>query len=280
VSACVTSNIGFLHGQALWTFIMEIILPKNHILYSSADELKQICAPLRSCFGVETFAYVKIYPDLSRVHLDTNAAWSEFFYKHAYRYHQINRLTESKHWEPGYSVLYMLDDSECIKDSHEFDIGNGVVIADHVNGCTELVCFVLSYRESKSKLVGLLNNIDLLQKFIIYFKNRAVKILENAEKQKIILPFLEFTLEKASFSFKDEIRRNFLETITPSQIIKNNLTQRELECIRYSAKDMSAKQVAKLLHISPRTVEKHLANAKEKLACSKKGSLIQFLEQF
>lgn len=260
---------------------MEIILPKNHIIFSSANEVSQICAPLLSYFGVSVFSYLKINADLSRIHLDTHQEWSEFFYKNAYRYHLANGLTEGKHWTPGHSVLFMLDDVECIKDSHDFNIGNGVVIANHENGCTELVCFVLPYGESSTKLVGLLNNIDLLQKFIIYFKDTARKILEKAEKQPIVLPFLTQPSEElASFSLDNELRQKFLKIINTSRPVESNLTQRELECIRYSAEGMSAKQVGKKLFISARTVEKHLANAKEKLSCSKKMSLVKFLQKY
>lgn len=256
---------------------MEILLPQNHPLYSTSNEIKQICLPIYQYFGVSTFSYLRINPDLSRIHLDTNPEWNELFYKNAHRYQQNGGLTEGQHWHSGYCILHMLGDYECIKDSQNFNIGNGVVIANPINNnFTELAFFALSCADSDSKLINLLNNIDLLQKFILFFKERAAKILIQAEKKPIALPFLKPKAERARFACDTKIQEEFNKAISfPSSCAKNYLTRREAECIYWSVKGLSAKEVAKLLSISPRTVEKHLANAKEKLSCKKKTALIE-----
>lgn len=252
---------------------MEIILPKNHPLYSFANEIKQICSPLHHYFDINTFSYVKIKPDLSRIHLETNPLWSEFFYKNSYRYHVKNGLTEGQHWCSGYSMLHMLNDYECIKDSREFNLGNGIVISNHNDNYTELVFFALPHEKNNLKLTTLLNNVDLLQKFLIYFKERAARILDEAEKQPIVLPFLQKKTEMGKFSFGSAVRQEFLNIVCDKSSVKNTLTKRELDCVYWSVQDTSAKQIAKILGISFRTVEKHLASAKNKLSCKGKASL-------
>ncbi len=58
------------------------------------------------------------------------------------------------------------------------------------------------------------------------------------------------------------------------------LTPREKECLEYSAKGFTAKQIAQKLHISPRTVEEYINQLKFKFNVTSKQELIQsVLEQ-
>ena len=52
------------------------------------------------------------------------------------------------------------------------------------------------------------------------------------------------------------------------------LTNRELEVITRLARGLSAKEIARELLISPRTVEFHIANLFEKFDCNKTTQLI------
>lgn len=73
---------------------MEILLPENHILYTSSNDVKQICEPLKSYFGLDHFSFVKINPDLSRIHLDGNVEWNKHFYQNFHHYFKNSGLTE------------------------------------------------------------------------------------------------------------------------------------------------------------------------------------------
>ncbi|MFN7097400.1 MAG: helix-turn-helix transcriptional regulator [Gammaproteobacteria bacterium] len=56
--------------------------------------------------------------------------------------------------------------------------------------------------------------------------------------------------------------------------LKHGLTTRELEVLFHTLHGKSAKAIAQRLKISPRTVEVHLANIKNKFACHTKQQLI------
>lgn len=53
------------------------------------------------------------------------------------------------------------------------------------------------------------------------------------------------------------------------------LSKRETEIVKYTIRGKSAKIIAKILEISPRTVEQHLENIKLKLGVSSKAELIE-----
>lgn len=53
------------------------------------------------------------------------------------------------------------------------------------------------------------------------------------------------------------------------------LSKRESECLFFIIRGMTAKDVAQKLHLSPKTVEFHIEQIKQKLSCSKKSELIE-----
>lgn len=255
---------------------MEIILPKNHILYTSANEIKEICVPLKNNFDISFFSFVKINPDLSRLHLGTHIEWNKHFYKNAHRYYR-NHLTEGKHWQSGFSVIHMLADHECIRDARNFNIGDGIVIANHINRCTELAFILLSCStsDSDSKVTQLLNNTDILQKFLFFFKSKMAEIFKDESESTIKMPFLKDG-QLNSFSIDVNSRKNFLEDINTNNKNKDSLTNREIECIEWLSRDMSVKEIARILAVSPRTIKQHLANARAKVGCKKSATLIGY----
>jgi DNA-binding CsgD family transcriptional regulator len=54
------------------------------------------------------------------------------------------------------------------------------------------------------------------------------------------------------------------------------LTEREMECLFYLLRGKTNKEVAKQLHLSPRTVEQYVEQLKNKFGCDKKSELIEF----
>lgn len=55
---------------------------------------------------------------------------------------------------------------------------------------------------------------------------------------------------------------------------KNKLSIRQSECLYYLVRGMSAKQIAKILNLSHRTVEDYIESLKNKLNCDAKSELI------
>lgn len=63
----------------------------------------------------------------------------------------------------------------------------------------------------------------------------------------------------------------------PFVVQEPELSKREQQCIYYLLQNKTAKQTAEILHLSRRTVEKHLENIKIKFHCSQKMELLKTL---
>lgn len=258
----------------LYLAVCDFVLSKNNLVLSAADDVRQICSPLKQYFDIDTFSYVKIAPDMSRIHLDTNPVWNEFFYRNISNYMNNEELTEGFHWESGYSTLYATDDP-CIPDANQHGMGDGIVISNNIDGYTEL-CFFASEFDDTRKITVLLQNLDLLYNFIYYFREQASKLIEQANKDPIILPYENIDITKKSFTNIIN-RKEFLESVS---VVKNKLTNRELQCIYYLAEGMSAKQIADMLAISQKTVQRHFENSRNKLNVRKTAALIKLVETY
>ncbi|CDZ76476.1 response regulator FixJ [Legionella massiliensis] len=63
----------------------------------------------------------------------------------------------------------------------------------------------------------------------------------------------------------------------PNTINGVPLSPRETDCVQYYVKGKTAKEIAKYLNLSPRTVEFYISNLKEKLGVSTKSQLMELL---
>lgn len=153
------------------------------ITLEKTKAIKEICKPLETYFDIGGFSYLKIYQDMSRIHLDYHPEWTNFFYDHIEKFTSNNNLTELSAWEPGFSTLYSLEDP-CASYATEFDIGDGIVISNNLGNCTEL-CF-FDGKHSKKNANNIINNIELLQAFIHRFRDKAAELIAEEEKR----PFL------------------------------------------------------------------------------------------
>lgn len=97
------------------------------------------------------------------------------------------------------------------------------------------------------------------------------------EKSKIILPFSpQLTTQEPGLNidrFLSEIRSLNCNGL-------KDLTEREAECAYHLAGGKSYKQIAIILGgLSPRTIEEHAFNIRQKLQCKNKSELISFLSK-
>lgn len=101
-----------------------------------------------------------------------------------------------------------------------------------------------------------------------------VSILNQIRKH----PEMECTLYLAAHYYHARISHFLENAALPNKPI--TLTTRELECLRLTAQHKSAKEIAQILHITPRTVGFHIENAIKKLHAINKYQAVQKATQY
>lgn len=252
-----------------------IILPKNHILYESANDVADICTPLQKHLQVSHFSFVRIYNNGQRAHLSMNAKLQEFFYKKFYTYIERDNLINSTQelnngyiqWDDMFSYELSNDIKEC------FNTANGLVLVNKQADYAELA-FIGSKAADTAATERYLAHLDLLEQFLSHFKQRAKNLLATAEKQRILTPETQIknTFPIIHPRLSTTQRQNFLQALYSDKV---HLTLREQECLLYLAEGLSIKKIAQQCNnISPRTVARHIENMKHKFDCSKTTQLL------
>lgn len=155
---------------------------------------------------------------------------------------------------------------------------------DSYADCVELFVFV-SKATQVNALNTYLNNIEVLEKFKYYFKNKALQLREKGEKNRILLPE-NFRLNLKSSSHDAilaEVKTSFDKDLSLHHYelrdLNATLSKREMDCLYYLGKGFTIKGIGRELNLSPRTVEAYLNSIKDKTGCYSKNDLIKLLSK-
>jgi DNA-binding CsgD family transcriptional regulator len=254
------------------------------------EEIKQICKPLEEHFGLTSFVYRKNYTDGTEINIANQPEWVEHFYSNN---DLLKKSVFDKHpdnYQSGFVLWSQLEGhQEILARAKAFHIDHGVTIVKKVADGVELCYF--GTRESNPEVVNYyLNNIDLLERFILYFKAQAAEVIKSAERQKIIVLENKYELvdilEKDIEAIRPSITRE--DFIKATQLKKYHLdgefhgivlTAREMDVIRCLLKGMTSEETGKDIFLSARTVEDYLAEIRAKFDVKNKSQLIKKLRQ-
>lgn len=260
---------------------MSNLILTNHFSLTSAVEVNNICHEPLNSIGISYFNYIKIYNDSSRELLTNNPGWIDFFYKN--KLYKTAGVISIEHLLPrGYFLWSELenDDPAYTHGRDFFNIDNGISFVEKTKEATILYIFA-STRSNYIINNFYLRNIDLFRRFILYFNDKADKLIRKAKNNKIILPEKQVInrrrLDKNILS-KDEKNAFLRSTLINKFTIINKgeqiqLTRREAESAAYMVNGYTAKEIAKILGVSFRTIEKFNIKVKEKLLYKTKQEL-------
>lgn len=65
-----------------------------------------------------------------------------------------------------------------------------------------------------------------------------------------------------------------LQEVKPDEVEEDLLTKREKEILEWIGHGKSQKEIAEILHLAPKTVDKHISNMKEKYNISKSTEMM------
>lgn len=245
---------------------------KNHFSLTSANDVNDICMPLQD-IGITYFNYLKIYKDGSRELLTNNAPWIDHFYQNAL--YLTAGVVNVEHLLPkGYFLWAELDlnDPAYSQGQESFNIDNGISFVIRRDDITYLYIFASTkYNVHINNFY--IRNIDLFKRFIQYFQDRGSDLIKKAASNKIFLPEqqivnpnplknIEISVDiRTAFYKKTEMNKFYLLDLSDELY----LTPKQAEVAAYLVVGATAKQCARQLGISFRTVETYIEEIKQKI---------------
>lgn len=124
-----------------------------------------------------------------------------------------------------------------------------------------------------------LNEQAYIEKFKQYFKSKAKLLLKKSQKHRIFIP--EFMRPEIDWNYHRQKAPDFASFRYSISVGTRDIefTQREVECLKYLTHGYSTKYLAKTLNISPRTVEFHVENIKNKMQMRTLSEALIFLDK-
>ncbi|MCK4609075.1 MAG: helix-turn-helix transcriptional regulator [Gammaproteobacteria bacterium] len=231
--------------------------------------MKEITGPL-AVYGIKNFTFQRNYPNGEIIILTTSPDFSVFFieqklYRHAF----------AKNYEK-FNYLWCIDDlPEIFVPARDYyDIANGVTLIRPKQHYCES-SFFSSDAKNQSINNFYMNNIDWLERFVEHFKIQARDLIAQAEQQKLFYPTVELP---ADFLDRKIQEYSLVQNAAPNPLL-NIFTPKEYVCAQYLKQGLTAKEIALLMSVSYRTVEKHTDNLKTKLHCGSKMLLLLVLHK-
>lgn len=241
---------------------------KQDITFRTISDIVSICEPLMQCFNIHYFTYDKVYHDGSSIRLTTHGHWVEYYYaKELYRKATFDK--DPKHYRNGFALWQNLRREPVYSAAYEFDIDNGVTLIQAQSTSCEFFHFSGTPQQHYLNRFYI-ENINLLERFICYFKEKAALIIKLAESNRLYLPreSSEFnTLEEKQSLFISDIDHLNSDVTYKNFILNSPLTPKEREVIHWLRKGKTALEISIILNQSVRTVEMHINHIKMKLRC-------------
>lgn len=248
-------------------------------------KLAKICEPLNQYYGVNHCGYIEINNDGRLINLLTHSPWLEECLDKQYFIDDPHMVSPDKigngfvlwsSYKEEYYLTGMLKD--CVE---KFDLCHGITYVKKDDNGYRLYGFAAP-KENYKAHNKLLSNIDCIKKFIQYFDDQIEFIRRDVDDKRIDFAKLKgdayYEQDGVIEPEDDKIAQyRFLSQLgLVDGSIKNvQLSKRERECIKHYLEGKSAAQTAKVLSLSPRTIESHMENIKSKLNLSFKRELFE-----
>lgn len=253
---------------------MGIEFLEKHIALDSADDVNQICMPLAK-IGITYFSFVRSFKDGSHIRLSNNAAWTKHYYSRGFYNVVLKQVPDAD----GNILWSSIDRYPLFHDASEFfNVDNGTVLVLTIDDVVERYFFG-STRDNKQVNYIYLNKLDILKRFILYFKEVGAPLINKASRSKIILPKQEVCKHDEEF-YNNGLLQEFLDDIKIEKIsirVKGEdvyISNSEAKILSLIKCGYTAKEISTKIGLKPKTIEIYRDKLKDKLNQYTKGNLV------
>jgi DNA-binding CsgD family transcriptional regulator len=249
----------------------------------TSKDILEICKPLFNSFNLTLFSHTRAFHNGCFTSLMTTVELTEYYIDHKYPiyFSQGKGLT----LETGIYIAAHLESSSHQKIRQElknlFNVDHMVHIIDKQSTYDDMYSFATT-PENYQLVNELINNMDVIKHFILYYKDKTAGLIKKATKVKYSDEY--FSLPKGTRLFNCMPNSYQHKSTLKHMIIKRAhvstpfgevcLSKREFDCLKYAVKNYTFKEIGKFLNLSPRTVETYVNNLKYKLKCDTRAQLV------
>ncbi len=261
-----------MRQKALRTWEPDNSFYEEHITFTAVGIVKSLLAVLDE-IQITNFTFERLYRDQSHIKLTSCGEWLKYYYsKKLYNYSIFEKTPYL--FTDGYMFWKWLRRDPIYSEAAQFDIAHGITIIQSDNSYCEFYHFGTNCNNPLPES-RLLANLQYLYQFIAFFKEKAHKIIVEAEEKRFILPLQQV---EESLIHNDVQMVNTLDKSLGINLFQNikrlyvgdrgrYLTGKEIRILAYLKKGKKVPDIAEHLAISVRTVETHINNIKDKLNC-------------
>jgi len=251
----------------------------KQLIGSYSYDVNEICQPLFRNTHIDYFCYMKSYANGQMLHMTNNNHWLQHYINN--HYYEISNFRKDPKAYSDNIILCTQMHGPPTKIAQEaashFKIKNVITLVEkHKDEC-EFYQFGSS-KDDNDILSFYINNIELLQLFIFYFKDKAFRLIGQIEQKGILIPPIivdEFVPTEDMSAFKKQLFENTKRFHLGKDFLDSYLTQKEVECIRWYALGKTAEDIALINGCSKKTIEKHFEIIKHKLNCVKLPQILK-----
>jgi DNA-binding CsgD family transcriptional regulator len=270
-------------------------LSKSAIQYNqqNLEKINSICAPLKDYFGINYFGYWRVFNDGRYILVSNNRCFQEVIacYDFCFRSEYFSEMTQYLYKKELYKKMWPNNVKDgAIKILQENGLYNGFNIIREKEETIETYFFATDKARPLIKEFYL-NNSAVLEEFISYFHKMGYDLCDPSDVRKQGIspylrktyPYIENIFEGVNLWEKKKLEFNLLINSKLQEEIKevtrrNYLSPREFQCLTHISTGKTAKEIALILNISPRTVETHVDKIRLKTTCNTQKEIIQWFE--
>lgn len=232
-----------------------------------------VCKPLFENLGLTHFIYIQLLEN-GRLYLCNDIHWIERYLENEFfkdlKHEQQAIILQSK---PRYAFWNAYKSDNVFSSIYDFGVWNGLIVYQG----NEIFSF--GAKKENTEIFNLyINNLRLIEHFILYFKNKMSDIICPTYYKDSIIVSNHRKLIIPSEQPEEKYHTFMNQTALTKYLWNNNpnvsLSKKQAKCLFYLSNGRSAKEVGNLLQVSSRTVEKYIEIMKHKLDCGSTSKLI------
>ncbi len=245
------------------------------------NKLAKITAPLNLHFGISYFAYQRVYDSGYAIMLTNTPEWAS--YSIDQQYYLIDpTLVSPEYYASGYSYVNSHNHGKfqacLVADAiNKFDLNHAFSIVERQPGYCDY--YFLGAPTMHQHVYHAYHHHfqSLRDDFSAYFKTEMQDVIQQAHDDAIDVATIKAELyysDKNILSLvqDSDVNINFLRDING---LDAALTDREQQCLELYRMGYTARETAKILKLSPRTIEEYLHRVKQKKGCRYKRDLLK-----